>query len=233
MCNMPHLGVHTRDSDISIAQIRRFVDHVKASHREVPIFERVRLIGGEPLLHPRVAEIAGIIRNELQIPGYIRDLDICTNGSVPIPPELTELGIRIVNLIPVHRKAEEHLCIFVSPADLGLPSNPCRFIEQCGLIYRPRGYFICTSATRIADLVYGGDGMFLQTLPDSPDDFPYPLEIICKHCLYGNPSLMGIFKEKYLGHPVTSSFRKIHERPWRSQSGLNCDGIEGCNGRDN
>ena len=190
------------DSDMEHEQVLMFVDTL----RNGPIkAKRVKIAGGEPLLHPHLEAILEVLMSAVD-EGLIQKVKVDSNGTLPI------LGIRHESLHWSGRKPakKSHLPCLWSPTDLELPILfPCSQPTRCGISLDSQGYLPCSPAIAI---VRSGIGRFggrdeseFDVLPDDPywahvlgqvvmEHLSYRgfttawyMESICKHCVHAAP----------------------------------------------
>jgi hypothetical protein len=137
-------------------------------------WERIRILGGEPTLHPAIFEIVDLfLEYRDRINPDVR-LVLCTNGHGPfVKAVLKKLPSDIIrkstekksytNLFRPFNRAPMD-CVAHRFSDF---SSGCRIIEDCGLGLTPQGYYICAIAGAI-DRVFG-IGLGRTTLPSKTD----------------------------------------------------------------
>jgi hypothetical protein len=182
---------------MTVDQVRRFVDEsLLASQR----WEKIRVLGGEPTLHPEFdAILAELLRYRAAVPEVI--LEVATHGGgdrVRAALARIPAGIRVedtgkegpeqpfgtFNVAPVDRPD-------YADADY---TNGCAVTEVCGVGVTPYGYYPCAVAGGI-DRIMGYD-LGRKRLPSPDDDQADQLAAFCRVC--------GHFKREH-EEPVTSS----------------------------
>ncbi len=170
--------------DMPVAQVEAFLaDSVSAGMQ----WRRIRLLGGEPTLHPDFKSIVGLLDR------YRCDHDpglrivICTNGRgrrvremlSALPPQIIiknthktdrQRLFRPFNNAPIDGRRYRL-------ADFGCG---CRIIQDCGLGLTPQGYYPCAIAGGI-DRIFGF-GLGRRSLPSVEDDMIDLLERFCPLC---------------------------------------------------
>jgi len=172
------------DLDISIRAIRNFVsDSLERGVR----WERIRLLGGEPTLHPRFFEVLGILLDYRQEHNPGVRMVVCTNGSGrtvnavlarlprPVAIKNTLKGPRQRLFRPFNRAPVDRRRFALAELSAG-----CRILEDCGLGLTPLGYYPCAVAGGI-DRVLGGNHSRPQ-LPAADDDMRDQLSLFCRYC---------------------------------------------------
>jgi hypothetical protein len=184
--------------DLPLARVSDFVD---ASIRAAKRWRSIRVLGGEPSLHPQFHQVIGELRRYTAWnPGCA--LVIVSNGHGPfvraqldrLPHDAqledaegrgrTPLRFRPFNLAPRDDWR-------FSLADF---RSGCTIMEECGTGLGPTGYFPCAVAAGIDRVLNWGGGR--PTLPGDDDDMLDLSERCCAMC--------GLFRD---GHHVSPSVR--------------------------
>ena len=150
-------------------------------------WQRIRLLGGEPTLHPRLESILQMILayKSMHNPGV--RIVLCTNGAgrhvarvlAGLPEgviiESTARGMRqrlfrSFNLAPMDS-------VMYRFADF---AAGCRFLSDCGLGLTPSGYYACAVAGDI-DRVFGMN-MGRKNIPASDDEMRDQMIVFCRYC---------------------------------------------------
>ncbi len=187
------VGIRTPpDSDMKMKQIEKFIDQTIRRHDRLKIpLESLHLIGGEPLVHPNFIEIYHLIRDRLQMQGYLQRIEVYSNGRLPIPEEIK--GITMI----ARPENKMHGNFYVSPKDMRLSVYNCEAPNNCGIAVNAFGYFPCGAGCSIVRLLEIPDQVFYD-FPDNLDVWDFNL--ICPHCVH---AVVG-------GVPATSAL----EDPW-------------------
>lgn len=172
-CNLfPH-----RTDDMTAGQIVNFLAQLRFSDLRV---KRVKVVGGEPLLHPEFPLIWDLL--ELGVnEGLIRSVKVDTNGTLPIPAVHPHPRMRIGGCPP---RRKRHIPYLWSPVDLGytVNGNACRMPYRCGMSLDNRGWLPCSAAIMIAR-GFGLEHLYRQTVPDRT----WGLDELCRHCIHAMP----------------------------------------------
>jgi hypothetical protein len=184
---------------MSIATIEAFVRNSILHNKH---WRTIRLLGGEPTLHPQFLDILDILR---RYRGFAPDctIQVVTNGfgkavqamMQRIPPDIVvensakngqkvQPGFGPFNLAPADDPA-------FAKADY---TNGCSIMQECGMGLTPTGYYQCAVAGGIDRLLRTQHGY--ASLPADDDDM---LELSRKLC-----RLCGHFRE---GHFVPADLR--------------------------
>jgi hypothetical protein len=173
------------DSAMTTSQIKKFIDE---SIKRDKNWRRIRVLGGEPLLHPSIFDIIGLLsayRDEYS-PGT--RVEVTTNG---FGREVAEVLGKIPRDIWVNNtKKEGRLqkkfeAFNMAPADdmrycLADFTNGCWITHDCGMGLNRYGYYQCAVAGSI-DRVMGFD-QGIKKLPTSASEFSRQKRTLCKYC---------------------------------------------------
>ncbi len=205
---------------LTIEAISNFVnDSIKRSIQ----WKRIRVLGGEPTLHPDFLQIINIL-------SCYRDyypecmIEVVTNGyGETVEKKLAALPDWV--LIDNSYKSNNYQAAFrafnYAPVDDILFSgadfaNGCDVLRDCGMAFTPLGYYPCAVAGGIDRIT--GEKLGLQFIPDQDDDMR---EILGKVCRYCGRFRDGIFIPRTLRAPVdpelmSHSWRILYSQ-WRSR----------------
>jgi hypothetical protein len=195
---------------MELAQIKRFIEESVVSDHH---WKQIRLLGGEPTLHPQFFEIIDTLLTWRDSISPDTRIELATNGYgkkveavlAKLPPgiEVDNTGktsqiqpFKSFNVAPVDQPE-------YSKADF---TNGCRVIKVSGMALNPYGWYPCAVAGSI-DRIFGYNLGYKQ-LPDNEDDMLELLNVFCRLC--------GLFKRRYeapLDHPVQSiTWEKAYSR---------------------
>ena len=194
---------------VTLEQVERFLgESVEKGIR----WRRIRLIGGEPTVHPLLLEIIRVLLEYKKTHSPKMLLAVHTNGYGDnvkdvlgrIPNE-----VKIVNtaktgvenpFYPFNRAPLDSISRHFDDYSMG-----CRVPEQCGTGLTPFGFYPCVIAGGI-DRVLGLD-IGRKSLPDKDDRMAEELRQLCQWC--GNFRRGGYNKWRDLVH------RDVMSRSWR------------------
>lgn len=172
------------DSEMSVETIAAFIAQSVSS--DAP-WQRIRLLGGEPTLHPNFMDIIALLRSYRKTYRPDARIVVCTNGSgrkvqrrlQQLPPD-----IAVKN---TYKIAGQRLFrpFNVAPVDGRLNtfsdfSCGCRILHDCGVGLTPSGYYACAIAGGI-DRIFGFKAG-RQQLPSPNDDMSDHLRLFCRYC---------------------------------------------------
>jgi len=171
------------DTDITLDQLSRFCHQVIASGHH---YERIAILGGEPLLHPQFPEIIDLLFSQLAYrKRHVNELLIVTNGDLlhgyPLAkiPHLGNLYFRID-----HNKVDFVAC-HTAPIDNHQPQKRCRVPLHCGMGFNTFGFWPCGPSCGISRL-FNFPEYRRTDLPSRLSDFgaltPEGNLAICDYC---------------------------------------------------
>lgn len=206
---------------MGLAQVRAFVDE---SRRSSVRWRKVRLVGGEPTLHPEFAAIVALLRAWRDEEGGVVEIQVATNGHgdavraalAALPADVT------VDDSAKTGNEQPHFGDFnVAPRDLPEYAradfrNACWVAEGCGMGLTPYGYYPCAVAGGIDRVL--GLGLGRPRLPSHDDDMADELAALCQWC---GRFKAGHFVPRRLrlplyGEPTSASWVAAYAR-WRER----------------
>lgn len=165
-----------REEDMTPEQITKFVEQIRHSKRPV---RRVKVVGGEPLMHPRIGEIVDILGGAVK-EGLIQTVKVNTNRTLPIP----DFGDQPVRLMGKKTADKVHLPVLWSPRDMGyVVSGPCSMPRRCGVSLDAFGYLPCSGAMMIVRMLNRFD-LYRKELPETV----WGMDDLCPHCVFAMPT---------------------------------------------
>ncbi|MFP4145077.1 MAG: radical SAM protein [Phycisphaeraceae bacterium] len=205
---------------LPLTTIREFVDESLASSKW---WQRIRVLGGEPTLHPQFFEIlAELERYRAVFPSCL--IEVATNGyGEAVTSRLAQLPSHIwIDNSGKHSPLQPSFGPFndapaddprYRPADY---TNGCAIMHDCGMGLTPQGYFPCAVAGGIARIT----GSQLNR-PSLPEDGDAMLDILAASC-----RLCGRFRDgHYLprnlrpalaGEVMSPSWVRLYTEWWRT-----------------
>jgi MoaA/NifB/PqqE/SkfB family radical SAM enzyme len=190
-------------------------------------WERIRLLGGEPTLHPGFFEILSLLISYRDTFSKNTVIEVITNGyGKKVESIIAKIPAGIV-INNTHKKADvtPNFDTFnVAPRDLKAYKHAdyrsgCWKIRECGIGLSSSGYYPCPVAPGI-DRIFGWDAG-RQNLPSDDDDMRDLMERFCGHCGHFKRNLEGT-----VTYPVMSAtWREAYERYKRVKPTLTRYGV--------
>jgi hypothetical protein len=184
---------------ISLSKIEQFVDDSIAQNRH---WRRIRILGGEPTLHPEFLRILDTLIKLVEVaPGTV--IEVVTNGyGARVNSILDKIpeGVEVENSAKNQNVQPGFGPFNMAPIDSWQYTfadfrNGCDIAESCGIGLTPQGYYPCAVAGGI-DRVLGLD-RGRQSIPQTDDDMRDLMAEACRLC--------GRFRD---GHYVPEKLRK-------------------------
>lgn len=173
---------------ITVEQIEKFISE---SISENYLWKNIRILGGEPTLHPNFLEIINLLLEYKKnyLPNLI--IEVVSNGTnnrtKDILTKISKLGVYIdTNSFKLPQKTQNDFEKFnIAPSDLSDFvnndfSDGCWITESCGTGLTPFGYYPCAIAGGI-DRVFGFD-LGRKHLPSDTDEMKDLLKLFCSYC---------------------------------------------------
>jgi hypothetical protein len=202
---------------MTVAQVARFIDETRAAGRR---WRRVRVMGGEPTLHPDIDEILALLVRWRDQESPDTALELVTNGHGErvrrvlgrVPP-----GIRVKDTRKTDRFQPKFEAFNLAPADEPLFSHTdfahgCWISQECGLGLNAHGWYPCAVAGGI-DRVFSDENARVS-LPSAGDELRGELRRACARCghfrlgWWTTPSE----REPVHGEPQSPSWRAAYQR---------------------
>ena len=193
--------------DMSIEQVRRFITD---SERRGYGWKRIRIMGGEPFMHP---EIGGIL---MEFSGYASRhprclVEVYTNGIEGVPEGVPE-NITVHNTrkdVRPNRFDPYNL----APADLNPGYRPrgCWITTDCGVGFNVHGFYCCAAGAALDRLF--GFGLASEWADDP--GIEKGKATLCRYCGHGvYPGYRGRDERPLIGEGdlMSESWREAHSR---------------------
>jgi len=151
------------DTDMTLEQIDRFCRDVE-KHGQL---RNVRIVGGEPLIHPQFPKIVEMLKTRLLYRQLVWNIQLSTNGDhlAEFSPQLLDsLWIRVAN---VKRGFKN---INMAPRDTGQQRQMCDVPRKCGIALNVWGWWPCGPGHSICGLFGFGQYQRME-MPRCLEDF--------------------------------------------------------------
>ena len=216
-CNLTFLP-YLKDADMTEEQIDRFIRQVKENSVHL---DQIRILGGEPLLHPKIENFLFKLHRELMMDGLLDTIVLVTNGilsrqerlatflnDTTIKP-LLESG-RISFQVAWEGKEHEFRGVLIAPVDMGMPWQECGVTRACGSLLNAYGYWPNGNCAAIARLFYMPHYAKREFPVIFEENWPTLGNDLCRFCVKGSSILIRNKSDR-----VTKSYREAFER-WRN-----------------
>lgn len=203
---------------MSVKQIKKFIKESIEQNRK---WKRIRVLGGEPTLHPHIFNIINLLLSYKRNFSRNTKIVFCTNGfGLQVNNVLSKITgeIEIENTKKTSIVQEAFESFTIAPADDPLRykdvdySNGCWIINKCGVGLTRYGYYPCAVGGTIDRFL--GYNIGRKILPPHNDLMQDQLRILCKYC--------GHFKytNKKSQGKISPSWQKIYEEYKRKKPPL-------------
>ena len=202
---------HAPSSDrLSLQQLQKFIHE---SIEQGVKWKRIRILGGEPTLHPGLLQIIDELLSfkESHSPQVI--IQLITNGyGKRVNNVLAKIDKSIVIENTMKNSSNQYFVPFnLAPKDFASYkysdfSLGCWIISVCGMGLSPYGYYQCAVAAAI-DRVFGFD-LGRKSLPDLSDSMRDQMKFLCRYCGH----FMTTKRIMMTGDLMSKSWRMAYER---------------------
>lgn len=202
---------------MTITQIQKFIKQsIESGHR----FKRIRILGGEPLIHPDIIEILNVLVDYCEIESPETIIEVSTNGyGEKVKETINSIPsqINIINTYKTIPEIENFEPFNLAPRDLTDFSqkdyeNACWITQECGIGLNQYGYYHCAVAAGI-DRVIGLD-IGLKELPKTENEFNNQKRKLCRYCghFLNRKKVHTKNRSKIYGQQITKSWKIAYER---------------------
>ncbi len=198
-------------------QIRKFVSESISGNKK---WRRIRLLGGEPMIHPKIFEVLDILLEYKREFSADTEIAVHTNGygkavekRLPLVPD---------DVVIVNTSKESDVNWFypfnMAPRDSAFYkfadySVGCRVPLECGIGLTPYGYYPCAAAGSIDRVL--GLNIARDKLPDDDDDMRDQMKKLCEYC--GSFKMGGITMFGQVDYEVASPSWDVAYEKWRKE----------------
>lgn len=162
-----------RTDDMSIPQIEKFIEQARNGGG----VQRLKIIGGEPLMHPNFVEIYNLLVDAAE-EGVIKSVIVETNKTLNRPDGLKPS--KLTKWQGTLQRKKRHLPILWSPKDLGVQTHyPCRQISRCGFSLDKYGYLPCSLSIMMVR-IFKMTHLYRYEFPTQP----WGLDELCPICIF-------------------------------------------------
>ncbi|MBD3296431.1 MAG: 4Fe-4S cluster-binding domain-containing protein [Candidatus Omnitrophica bacterium] len=170
---------------MTIEQIERFIEESVNNRRE---WKQLKIMGGEPVLHPEFFEIMDLLRDWKN--KHYREAEICikTNGE---GVQVNRVLDKVPRDVVIRRSPKEYVLenfygYNIASEDLPLYrtladfSVGCLIPHNCGIGLNRYGYYVCGNGAGVAR-VFGIDTARMK-MPDEKDRMRDQTSRLCRYC---------------------------------------------------
>lgn len=205
------------NSHMTIDQIHKVIRQTKDSRRK---FKKIRILGGEPLLHPDIIDIMNLLLEFRESESPETAVEIVTNGYGDKVREVINLipeGIEITNTHKTSSYVETFEAFNLAPRDITNFSaedytKACWITRDCGMGLNIYGYYQCAVAAGI-DRVLGLD-IGIKNMPMREEEFIEQKQLLCGYCGHFLTRERVHTKDRIniSGTPMSESWRFAYDR---------------------
>lgn len=197
---------------MTVRQIQKFIAESKKNKIQ---WERIRILGGEPTLHPDIFEIVSELLVYKRENSTNTQVVLITNGY---GKKVNEILKKIPQEVEIDNTGKTSSESFFEPFNLAPKddikykyadyTNGCWHCAGCGMGLTPYGYYMCAVAGGIDRMLGFNQGR--KKLPEIEDDMEDLLNLFCKYCghfKYSKPT-----KEQKISISWIKAYKKYNEK---------------------
>lgn len=173
------------DSRMTVEQIKKFIGESVNNNKH---WSRIRILGGEPTIHPDIDDIINILLDYKEKYSLSSRIELTTNNY---GPEVNRKLLKMPRKIYVNdthktgRFQKKFVAFNLAPCDYNIYSfsdytNACWITKDCGIGLNRYGYYHCGVGGSI-DRVFGFD-IGLKKMPQNTSEFRKQKIKLCKLC---------------------------------------------------
>jgi hypothetical protein len=200
------------DDVFEINQIRKFLENSVINNK---IWRRIRLLGGEPTLHPDFLEILKLIYQYKIKHNKELLIEITTNNISIETKELLKIYFIKSNVVVnISYKTDFYLDEFVNIYNAPIDNSyfkednfeaGCVISQNCGIGLNLYGFYPCAISANIDRIL--GLNIGRKVIPSDDDTMLDLLKIFCKSCGY-----YKYYRDDIIKNEVSHSWKKVFEK---------------------
>lgn len=231
LCNAEHLyGITRKSNNMDMRHIYYLIEQIR--NHPKGIVKLIRILGGEPLLSDIIVEAVKCFE-AIKDDGYIKEINIITNGTIEIPHEclpyivyapqivgsiISQKG-RLLSPNEVYSiKNIKHRNITIVPSDINCDYHLCDRVHDCGIHYSVFGFSYTAPCFPSLMITKQNHKYFRHELPETISDLISERfeSDVCSICNYA----LENYKDLVAQNPALQS-KNLIGRTWQLLIGIN------------